>query len=80
MAENNDLVQCPLCLGHGELRRSEGIGRLADPDLAEKLKDCLAEISEKPEAVVDRSPARSFIREVHTWNPRLSIWRRSPKE
>jgi hypothetical protein len=81
MAENNDLVRCPFCLGRGELRRSEVHERLADSDLPQKLKASLAEIAEpEDEAVAERSQPRSFIREVHAWNPRLPIWRRSPKE
>ena len=80
MAENNDLVKCPLCLGHGELRGSEAVERLTDPDLPKKLKDYLAEFSADAEVVAECSQPRSFVREVHTWNPRLPIWRRSPKE
>lgn len=81
MAENNDLVKCPLCQGHGELRRPEMVARLADASLPKKLEACLAEITEPAVATAapDSEP-RSFVREVHTWNPHLPIWRRSPKE
>jgi hypothetical protein len=79
MSENNDLVKCPLCQGHGELRRLEMAERLAEAELPKKLEACLTEITE-PSATASNSEARSFVREVHTWNPRLSIWRRSPKE
>lgn len=81
MAENNDLVKCPLCQGHGELRRPEMVKRLGDTTLPKKLEACLAEITEPTVAAtaIDSEP-RSFVREVHTWNPRLPIWRRSPKE
>jgi hypothetical protein len=79
MAENKDLVKCPLCQGHGELRRLEMAERLADADLPKKLETCLAELTE-PAATTSDSQPRSFVREVHTWNPRLPIWRRSPKE
>jgi hypothetical protein len=24
--------------------------------------------------------SRDFFKDVHTWNPKLPIWRRSPKE
>lgn len=83
MPDNDDVVKCPLCQGHGEVRRAE---------LAERLK------SRDWKAAVDRYPANAapaakptpshvnshegpdFQKEVHQWNRELPIFRRSPKE
>jgi hypothetical protein len=32
MAENDHVLQCPVCQGHGELKRSEILKLLSDPD------------------------------------------------
>lgn len=84
MAENHDLLKCPLCQGHGELHRSEVIEQLAKGELQPRIEACLAEIVQ-PEghaelAAVPASGSRDFQKDVHSWNPQLPMWRRSPKE
>src|ERR1700741_2023436 len=85
MAEDHDLMKCPLCEGQAEVTRLDLIKPLTDPELSTKLRVCLARIraSEEPEAAavaVLNSADRDFQKDVHNWNPQVPMWRRSPKE
>jgi hypothetical protein len=84
MADQDDVVKCPLCEGHGEARRSELIKRLEDSDLPELLQIYLAELTKpvgnRGEPRGNGAKPRDFYQEVHSWNPKLPIWRRSSKE
>jgi hypothetical protein len=79
-----DMLNCPLCQGHARVSRSELIGMLTDRNLREKIEKYLAELTSAQEKLaevgVNGSGARDFQKEVHSWNPQLPIWRRSPKE
>jgi hypothetical protein len=44
MAENDHRLRCPVCQGHGELRRSEILNLLSDPDFKKRLDIYLAEL------------------------------------
>lgn len=82
MAEN-DKVKCPLCEGHGELSRSDIAERFTTPELRKRLDARIAEILEGAEVLANAAgtpTTRNFEKEVHTWNPQLPMWRRSPKE
>jgi len=83
MAHNHDLLKCPLCQGHGELHREEVIEQLSNGELKPRIDACLAEIV-RPEVPADfataSSGSRDFQKDVHSWNPQLPMWRRSPKE
>ncbi|HUJ95045.1 MAG TPA: hypothetical protein VLW84_07265 [Terriglobales bacterium] len=76
--ENEDVVKCPLCGGHGQLRRSEIQQAVADKALHDRLQGALNAAS--GELVGAGSSPRDFQKDVHTWNPTLPMWRRSPKE
>jgi hypothetical protein len=84
MAENHDLLKCPLCQGHGELLRSIVIEQLTNGELKLRINACLAEIVQPAPpaelAAVPASGSRDFQKDVHSWNPQLPMWRRSPKE
>ena len=88
MADNHDLLKCPLCEGHGEIRLSEVLQLLRDQTLEDKINCGLSESpareyepdSEPELATVARSEKRDFQQDVHSWNPKLPMWRRSPKE
>jgi hypothetical protein len=87
MAENDNLLQCPLCQGHGHISQAEIISRLSDRELKAKIDRYLAGVTgpgEEPKAMAAVGPAvshtRDFEKEVHDWNPQTPIWRRSPKE
>jgi hypothetical protein len=88
MADNHDLLKCPLCEGHGEVRVREVLQLLRDQTLEDKInrglsespaKQCEAK-SELEFATAARSEPRNFQQDVHSWNPQLPMWRRSPKE
>jgi hypothetical protein len=76
----DSVVRCPLCEGQGELRGSEIAEKLTTPELRKRLDTRIAEILEASELVGVGTTVRNFEKEVHTWNPTLPIWRRSPKE
>jgi len=73
-------VRCPLCEGHGELLRSELAEKLTTAALRQRLDARIAEILQDAELVTSHAAKRDFEKEVHSWNPQLPIWRRSPKE
>lgn len=81
VANQETKVRCPLCEGQGELAPSILVETSANPELWKRLEARIAEIAEASGCV---PPAASkdfdFHKEVHTWNPTLPIWRRSPKE
>ena len=86
MADIDEIVKCPFCQGHGQLRRLEMVECLTDRELKAKIDRYLADIL-KPEGATEPvavgasgSTARNFQKEVHSWNPETPIWRRSEKE
>ena len=83
MPDNDDVVKCPLCQGHGEVRRLELAERLKSRDWKTAVERCLADSAQPSK--VSPSPANGhqgpdFQKEVHQWNRALPIFRRSPKE
>jgi len=85
MTEHRDRLQCPLCAGHGEVRASRLTGFFSDPELKSKIEAYVANASAAAEDTAElvaarESKPRNFERDVHTWNPTLPMWRRSPKE
>jgi hypothetical protein len=80
MAEHVDNLRCPFCEGRGELSRVEIAEQLTTPELRKRLDARIAEILETVETAEVGTKARDFQKEVHSWNPTLPIWRRSPKE
>ncbi|MBZ5706162.1 MAG: hypothetical protein LAN63_12475 [Acidobacteriia bacterium] len=81
---SDDMLKCPLCQGHAQISRADLIGALTDRNLREKIEKYLAEITSPEDTLaevgINGSGARDFQKEVHSWNPQLPIWRRSPKE
>lgn len=73
-------VKCPLCEGRGELLRSEIAERFTNQELRQRMEARIAEILEDSNIAFAAPKARDFQKEVHTWNPTLPMWRRSPKE
>jgi len=82
MDERATNVKCPLCEGRGELLPSAIVETFSTPELRKRLDARIAEIAESftPVGVEGGSKVLNFQKEVHTWNPALPIWRRSPKE
>ena len=79
MSEETAKVKCPFCEGRGELTRPELAERLTNKELRRRLDARIAEILEDNVATVGPK-VRDFEKEVHSWNPTLPMWRRSPKE
>jgi serine/threonine protein phosphatase PrpC len=84
---NNDVFNCPFCDGHGQLRRSEILDRMASGGLGEKIERQFADIAKSGDEQKELtgmpasgSKALDFQREVHSWNPQQPLWRRSQKE
>ena len=82
MAQQEVKVKCPLCEGRAELTPAEISELFATPTLRKRLDTRIAEILEthQPAGAGLNPTIRDFQKEVHTWNPALPIWRRSPKE
>ena len=82
MLEQATKVKCPVCEGQGEVLPAEIVERFLNPELRNRLDARIEEIAEicTSEGGVARAKVLNFQREVHTWNPTLPIWRRSPKE
>ncbi|MFI5113565.1 MAG: hypothetical protein ACHP7J_00370 [Terriglobales bacterium] len=80
MVKQTEKVKCPLCEGRGEVTQSEVVERFTNPELRKRLDARIAEILEASELAGVGTKVRNFEKEVHTWNPTLPIWRRSPKE
>jgi hypothetical protein len=83
MTDHRDRLKCPLCEGHGKVRRSQLIEFFSDPELKDKVESYLsmAVPPERPELVTAAAlPKRDFQKDVHNWNPQVPMWTRSPKE
>ncbi len=84
MNEHHDLLKCPLCEGHGEVRCAQLIEFFSDPNLKSRIDAYLAQIAQPVEETAELVGAgresRDFQKDVHCWNPQLPMWRRSPKE
>ncbi len=78
MAGHAPKVKCPFCEGRGEIDQLEFAENIGNPELRKRLDVRIAEILER--AHLTAATPRSFERDVHTWNPQLPMWRRSPKE
>lgn len=85
MADHLDHMKCPVCDGQGEVWRYQLIQFFTDPELKKKIEAYLGsahpaqeETAEVAHASVGES--RDFQKDVHSWNPQLPMWRRSPKE
>jgi hypothetical protein len=79
---NDDLLKCPLCQGHSQVNRNELIALLTHRQLREKIENYLTDVlhAEPVEVGAKRLESKDFEKDVHTWNPQMPIWRRSPKE
>jgi len=80
MVEQTGKLKCPLCEGRTEVLRSEIVERFMNPELRQQLDARIAEILEANELAGVGPKLRNFEKEVHSWNPALPMWQRSPKE
>ena len=81
---NDDVVKCPLCGGFTHIEQPDLLEALKNPRLREQVEIYIAELLKSPveelSAVGHPQAGRDFQKEVHTWNPCVPMWRRSPKE
>jgi hypothetical protein len=83
MPDNDDVVKCPLCQGHGEARRLELAERLKSRDWKAVVDHYLANSSQPTKLTPSHANGHEgvdFQKEVHQWNRESPIFRRSPKE
>ena len=88
MADRDDVLQCPLCRGKGEVNRAEVVERFGDPkklaayvtELRKAHPELLERRTHPPEVRPNGRRESDFERDVHTWNTKVSLWTRSNKE
>jgi hypothetical protein len=82
---NHEVLHCPLCHGRFQVSLSE-LRELATSGAPQQwLERTIAELESRagqlhPASVTSNTTGRDFQKEVHSWNPQLPIWQRSPKE
>jgi hypothetical protein len=81
---NDDVVKCPLCGGFTHIENPALLQALHTPALREQIETYIAELLKSPvedlSSVAATPAARDFQKDVHSWNPCVPMWRRSPKE
>ena len=81
---NDDVVKCPLCGGFTHVEEEALLQALQNPRLREQIEKYVAELLKSPldelSSVGTTQAGRDFQKEVHSWNPCVPMWRRSPKE
>lgn len=80
--EKHETLNCPVCQGRGNVWPSSLTAALANNELRQKIEKYAAELlgAQNEPTAVGANGSRDFQTEVHSWNPQLPIWRRSPKE
>jgi hypothetical protein len=84
MAEDN-VVKCPLCGGFAKIENTQLLKALTEPRIREQVESYITSLLKTPleelAGVGAAKPeARDFQKEVHSWNPCVPMWRRTPKE
>jgi len=81
---NDDVVKCPLCGGFTHIERPDLLAALKEPRIREQIEKYIAELLKSPvdelSSVGASHAGRDFQKDVHSWNPCVPMWRRSPKE
>lgn len=81
--KQEDLLKCPLLQGLDAMHRAELLGMINDSNLREKLEQCLTQhgigVDAPEQGCADWKPG-DFEKNVHTWDPKTPLWRRSSKE
>jgi len=84
MADEN-VVKCPVCGGFTHVENPQLLKALTEPRIREQVENYIASLLKTPleefAGVASGKPeAHDFQKEVHSWNPCVPMWRRSPKE
>ena len=81
---NDDLVKCPVCGGFTHIEKPELLAALQNPAICQQVTSYVAELLQSAPGEFAVAAAQSqrcdFNKDVHTWNPNIPVWRRSPKE
>jgi hypothetical protein len=81
---NDDVVKCPLCGGFTQVENPALLQALHNPGLREQIEKFITELLKSPveelSSVAAAQAGRDFQKDVHSWNPCVPMWRRSPKE
>jgi hypothetical protein len=81
---NDDVVKCPLCGGFTHIERPDLLAALKEPRIREQIEKYIVELLKSPvdelSTVGATHVGRDFQKDVHSWNPCVPMWRRSPKE
>ena len=82
---NDNFVKCPLCGGFARIEKPELLKALTDPRIREQVENYIASLLKSPLeelACVNagKPEVQDFQKAVHSWNPCVPMWRRSPKE
>jgi hypothetical protein len=81
---NDDVVKCPLCCGFTHIEQPSLLEALRNPRLREQIEKYVTELLKSPveelSAVGANQAGQDFQKDVHSWNPCVPMWRRSPKE
>ena len=80
---NDDVVKCPLCGGFTHIEKPDLLAALKEPRIREQVEKYIAQLLNSPVdelSTVGATQAHDFQKEVHSWNPCVPMWRRSPKE
>ena len=81
---NDDVVKCPLCGGFTHIENPALRQALQNPRLREQVEKYVTELLQSP--VEELNPVgatqagHDFQKDVHSWNPCVPMWKRSPKE
>jgi hypothetical protein len=83
---NDDVVKCPLCGGFTHIEKTDLREVLKNPRLREQVELYIAELLKSPVedlagvGACATGAGRDFQKDVHSWNPCVPMWKRSPKE
>ncbi len=84
MADDN-VVKCPLCGGFSHIEDPRLLKALTEPRMRELVENYINSLIHTPSEDLAGVSAgepqpHDFQKEVHSWNPCVPMWRRSPKE
>jgi hypothetical protein len=81
---NDDVVKCPLCGGFTHIENKELLAALKEPRIRQQVEKYISDLRKSSvgdlSSVGATQSGRDFQKDVHSWNPCVPMWRRSPKE
>lgn len=81
---DENVVKCPLCGGFTHIEKADLLSALKNPRIREQVEGYIEQLLKSPlddlATVGATQSGRDFQKDVHTWNPCVPMWRRSPKE